>query len=320
MQDAAVAEWIRRKFDALGPVMDERVRRQWAASEAMSLAWGGVSAVAKGTGMSRSTIRAGIRELRECERAGAVAPSARVRRPGGGGRPLVHTDPGIVRALEDLVAPHARGDPMSPLRWTLKSTSRLAAELTGRGHRVSARTVAALLKASDYSLQDNRKTREGGTHADRDAQFGHINARVVAAQAPGQPVVSVDAKKKELVGDFKNGGREWRPTGKPEEVRAYGFIDPAPGKGRVTPYGVYDLTANEGGGERRDGPRHRPVRRPDDPEVVAGDGAGAVPGVGLGPLRERDQGQRPRTERGADQARRVPRRVELFDLPNEKIG
>jgi hypothetical protein len=247
MHDASVAEWIRRKFDSLDPVMDERVRRQWAASEAISLAWGGISAVAMGTGMSRSTIRAGIRELRERERAGgAAAPTARVRRPGGGGKPLVQRDPAITRALEDLVAPQARGDPMSPLRWTLKSTSRLAAELTGRGHPVSARTVAALLKAADYSLQGNRKTREGGEHVDRDAQFGHINARVMAAQARGQPVVSVDAKKKELVGDFKNGGKEWRPKGKPEEVRVYDFIDRAPDKGRVTPYGVYDLTANEG--------------------------------------------------------------------------
>ena len=246
MHDASVAEWIRRKFDSLDPVMDERVRRQWAASEAISLAWGGISAVSMGTGMSRSTIRAGIRELLERERAGAAVPSMRIRRAGGGGKPLVQTDPAIAQALEDLVAPQTRGDPMSPLRWTLKSTSRLASELTGRGHPVSARTVAALLKASDYSLQGNRKTREGGKHVDRDAQFGHINARVLAAQSRGQPVVSVDAKKKELVGDFKNGGKEWRPKGKPEEVRVYDFIDKALDKGRVTPYGVYDLTANEG--------------------------------------------------------------------------
>lgn len=246
MHDASVAEWIRRKFNSLDSVMNERVRRQWAASEAISLAWGGISAVAAGTGMSRSTIRAGIRELREREQAGGVASSTRVRRPGGGGKPLVQTDPAIAQALEDLVAPQTRGDPMSPLRWTLKSTSRLAAELTRLGHPVSARTVAALLKASDYSLQGNRKTREGGRHVDRDAQFNHINARVMAAQTRGQPVVSVDAKKKELVGDFKNNGKEWRPKGKPEEVRVYDFIDKAPDKGRVTPYGVYDLTANEG--------------------------------------------------------------------------
>jgi hypothetical protein len=148
--------------------------------------------------------------------------------------------------LEELVAPLTRGDPMSPLRWTLKSTSRLAAELTRRGHPVSARTVAALLKASGYSLQGNRKTREGGKHVDRDAQFSHINSRVMAMQTRRQPVVSVDAKKKELVGDFKNGGKEWCPKGKPREVRVYDFVDKAPDKGRVTPYGVYDLTANEG--------------------------------------------------------------------------
>ena len=225
--------------------MDERVRRQWAASEAMSLSWGGVSVVAKATGMSRTTIRVGLRELRAREKAaGAVPPRMGVRRPGGGGKPLTEVDPTIGQALEDLVAPETRGDPMSPLRWTLKSTSKLAAELTSRGHPVSARAVAALLKASDYSLQGNRKTREGATHADRDAQFRHINARVTATQASGQPVISVDAKKKELVGDFKNGGKEWQPKGRPEEVRVYDFIDPD--QGRVTPYGVYDVTANEG--------------------------------------------------------------------------
>ena len=245
MHDATVGEGIRRKFSSLDPVMDERVRRQWAASEAMSLSWGGVSVVAKATGMSRTTIRVGLCELRAREKAaGAVPPRMGVRRPGGGGKPLTEVDPTIGQALEDLVAPETRGDPMSPLRWTLKSTSKLAAELTSRGHPVSARAVAALLKASDYSLQGNRKTREGATHADRDAQFRHINARVTATQASGQPVISVDAKKKELVGDFKNGGKEWQPKGRPEEVRVYDFIDPD--QGRVTPYGVYDVTANEG--------------------------------------------------------------------------
>ena len=246
MHDDAIAERIRRKFRSLDPVMDERVRRHWAASEAMSLSWGGISAVASATGISRTTIRVGIRELQEREKSGAAPRTTRVRRPGGGGKPLTQVDPAITLALEELVDPVTRGDPMSPLRWTLKSTSRLAAELTNRGHPVSARTVAALLKAADYSLQGNRKTREGGKHADRDAQFSHINARVVAMQSRGQPVVSVDAKKKELVGDFKNGGKEWRPKGKPQEVRVYDFIDKAPDKGRVTPYGVYDLTANEG--------------------------------------------------------------------------
>jgi hypothetical protein len=245
MHDATAIEGIRRKFKALYPVMDERVRRQWAASEARLLAWGGVSVVARATGISRSTIHAGIKELIAREETG-VAPTARIRRPGGGGKPLVQRDPTIVQALEELVAPHTRGDPMSPLRWTLKSTSKLAAELTRRDHPISARKVAALLKDADYSLQGNRKTREGGSHVDRDAQFRHINGRVVAMQARGQPVVSVDAKKKELVGDYKNNGKEWRPQGQPEEVRVYDFIDKAPDKGRVTPYGVYDLSANEG--------------------------------------------------------------------------
>jgi hypothetical protein len=245
MHDADIVEGIRQKYLDLCPVMNERVRRQWAASEAKALAGGGVSAVAMATGMSRTTIRVGIKELQERQHRGDV-PMTRVRRPGGGGKPLVQTDPAILPALEGLVEPQTRGDPMSPLRWTLKSTSRLAAELTRQNHPVSARKVAALLKEADYSLQGNRKTREGGNHADRDAQFQHINQRVMAMQAQGQPVVSVDAKKKELVGDFRNNGKQWRPNGKPQEVRVYDFIDKAPDKGRVTPYGVYDLTANEG--------------------------------------------------------------------------
>ncbi len=246
MHDATVVERIRRKFNSLRPVLNEKVRRHWAAAEAVAMGRGGMSAVARATGMSRNTIRVGIGELKEAGESRAASPPAGVRRAGGGSKPLVQSDPAILRALDELVAPQTRGDPMSPLRWTLKSTSNLAKELTGRGHPVSARAVAALLKASDYSLQGNRKTREGATHADRNAQFHHINTRVTAAQARGQPVVSVDAKKKELVGDFKNGGREWRPRGQPEEVRVYDFIDKAPEKGRVTPYGVYDLTANEG--------------------------------------------------------------------------
>lgn len=244
MHDASVAEGIRLKFIALNPIMDERVRRQWAAAEAGLLSWGGVSLVAAATGMSRSTIQVGIKELKERGRTGVT--SSRIRRCGGGSKPLTQTDPDLERVLESLVAPETRGDPMSPLRWTLKSTSKLAAELTERDHPVSARKVAALLKEADYSLQSNRKRNEGGNHVDRDAQFRHINAQVTRAQARGQPVVSVDAKKKELVGDFKNNGREWQPKGKPEEVRVYDFIDKAPDKGRVTPYGVYDLTANEG--------------------------------------------------------------------------
>ena len=246
MDVISVAEGIRQKFNCLRPSMNERVRRHWAAAEAMALARGGISIVARATGMSRNTIRVGIGELKERGNSAATSPPSRIRRPGGGGKPLEQTDPTLVPALEELVAPETWGDPMSPLRWTLKSTSQLAEALTRQGHPVSARTVAALLKAADYSLQGNRKTREGSKHEDRDAQFRHINERVTATQLRGQPVVSVDAKKKELVGDFKNGGKEWRPKGRPEEVRVYDFIDKAPDKGRVTPYGVYDLTANEG--------------------------------------------------------------------------
>jgi len=246
MDVVSVAEGIRQKFKRLRPSLNERVRRHWAASEAMALARGGISVVARATGMSRNTIRAGIAELNERGDGETALSPRRVRRQGGGGKPLEVTDPTLLPALDELVAPGTRGDPMSPLRWTLKSTSQLAEALTSQGHPVSARTVAALLKASDYSLQGNAKTREGSKHEDRDAQFRHINARVVVMQSRGQPVVSVDAKKKELIGDFKNNGREWQPKGRPEEVRVHDFIDRAPDKGRVTPYGVYDLTANEG--------------------------------------------------------------------------
>jgi hypothetical protein len=246
MHDARVAEGIRLKFKSLDPIMDERVRRQWAATEAMSLARGGISVVARATGLSRNTIRVGVRELKDRDRSGAVPSLNRIRRAGGGRKSLVQTDASIVQVLEELVAPETRGDPMSPLRWTLKSTSELSKELARRQHPASPRTVASMLKASDYSLQGNRKTREGGKHPDRDAQFRHINARVLAMQSRGLPVISVDAKKKELVGDFKNGGKEWQPKGRPEEVRVYDFVDKAPDKGRVTPYGVYDVTANEG--------------------------------------------------------------------------
>ncbi len=239
-----MAEGIRQKFKRIRPSLNERVRRHWAAAEAMAFSRGGISVVARATGMSRNTIRAGIRELSERDEARTALAQVCVRRAGGGSKPLVQTDPAIVQALEDLVGPETRGDPMSPLRWTLKSTSKLAAELTSQGHPVSPRAVAALLKAADYSLQGNRKTREGATHADRDAQFRHINARVIATQSRGQPVVSVDAKKKELVGDFKNGGTEWQPKGTPEETRTHDFPDKHLGK--VIPRGLYDLTRNEG--------------------------------------------------------------------------
>ncbi len=251
MVAAAVEDGIRQKFGRLRPSMNERVRRHWAAAEAMALGRGGVAAVARATGLSRNTVVTGIGELEGRGggggggNAGDPLPASRVRRPGGGAKPLAETDPGLPAALEALVAPATRGDPQSPLRWTLKSTARLSAELGRRGHRASARAVAALLKAAGYSLQGNRKVKEGGTHPDRDAQFAHIDGRAAATLAAGQPVVSVDAKKKELVGEFRNGGREWRPKGEPEQVKVYDFVDPAPDKGRVTPYGVYDAAHNE---------------------------------------------------------------------------
>jgi len=224
--------------------MDERTRRQWAAAEAAELGWGGVSAVADATGLSRTTITAGLRELRYRAEHPEEPTSPRIRRPGGGPKRLTETDPGLLAALEGLVDPVTRGAPDSPLRWTCKSTRRLADELTRQGHPVCPRTVAALLAEAGYSLQANRKTREGGKHPDRNAQFEYINAQVRALQRRGQPVVSVDTKKKELVGDFKNAGREWQPAGRPEEVRVHDFRDKDLGK--AIPYGVYDITHNQG--------------------------------------------------------------------------
>jgi hypothetical protein len=242
MQDATIIKRIRRKFQTLTPVLDERSRRHWAAAEALELAWGGVTTVAAATGLSRTTIAAGVRELRT--QADGTMPGPRLRRPGGGRKYLVETDPGLLSALDDLIDPLTRGDPESPLRWTCKSTRRLAVELGQQGHSVSDRTVAAVLIDIGYSLQANRKTREGSTHPDRNAQFEHINAQVRRLQKRGQPVVSVDTKKKELLGDFKNAGREWHPQGQPEEVRVHDFQDKTLGK--AIPYGVYDLANNQG--------------------------------------------------------------------------
>ena len=243
MQDAQVIARIQTKYRSLELEMDERLRRQWAAAEARDLGWGGVTAVAQATGVSRTTIVAGLRELAlpEGER---VSEASRVRRPGGGRKPLTETDPGVLAALEALIEPTTRGDPESPLRWTCKSTRRLAEELTRQNHSVRARTVARLLREADYSLQANRKTREGSSHPDRNAQFEYINASVQRFLKRGQPAVSVDAKKKENVGDFKNGGREWLPTGEPEEVRVYDFLIKSLGKAAL--YGVYDLLQNQG--------------------------------------------------------------------------
>jgi hypothetical protein len=243
MPASQVIRSIRRKFRALRPRMDERLRRQWAAAEARELGRGGVTAVACATGMSRTTITVGGREL-ELPIKQREQEALRVRRPGGGRRSLAQTDPDLLAALEALVEPVTRGDPESPLRWTCKSTAKLAAELTRQKHPVSDRTVATMLKQAGYSLQANRKTREGASHPDRNAQFEYLNTCVRQFDRRGQPAISVDTKKKELVGDFKNGGREWRPHGQPEEVRVHDFQDKTLGK--AIPYGVYDILNNQG--------------------------------------------------------------------------
>ncbi len=240
--DQTIAQ-IRRKYQLLVPELDERRRRQWAAAEARELGWGGVSLVARATGLSRPTITAGLRELDQPTPQRA-AEATRVRRPGGGRKPLTATDPGLLAALESLLEPVTRGDPESPLRWTCKSTRRLAAELTQQKHPVGPRTVAALLLKAGYSLHANRKTREGSSHPDRNAQFEYINASVARSLIRGEPAISVDTKKKELVGDFKNNGREWHLQGEPEEVRVHDFLDKALGK--AIPYGVYDMLNNQG--------------------------------------------------------------------------
>jgi hypothetical protein len=243
MEKAVVEAIIREKFVALAPVMDERTRRLWAATEANALGHSGQTLVARATGMSRSTLHLGLRELAR-DAAPALAPGQRVRRRGAGRKALTERDPTLVAALETLVEPTSRGDPQSPLRWTCMSVRQLATELRRQGHTVERQTVAHLLAALGYSLQANRKTKEGAAHPDRNAQFAYINTRVRAFQKRGYPVVSVDTKKKELVGDFKNGGQEWRPQGQPERVRVYDFVDEDLGK--AIPYGVYDQAANLG--------------------------------------------------------------------------
>jgi Rhodopirellula transposase DDE domain len=233
---------IKLRHAALDPVLDERGRRRFAAAEALAAGHGGVTAVARVTGIARSTIDRGLAELRG-EAVQAAAPD-RIRRKGGGRRPLVVTDPTLLADLKELVEPATRGDPMAPLLWTAKSLRNLAAELRGLGHRICHNVVADLLRDMGYSLQANRKTREGTNHPDRDAQFGYINDQVKQALAANEPAISVDTKKKELVGDFKNAGREYRPKGQPEPVRVHDFIIPQ--LGRAAPYGVYDIADNAG--------------------------------------------------------------------------
>ncbi len=232
---------IKLRYEALSPVLDERGRRRFAAAEALTAGWGGIAAVSAATGIARSTIGYGLRELR-----GEAPDSALrgIRRKGAGRKPLMQTDPTLLSDLEGLVDPATRGDPMSPLKWTSKSLRNLAAALRAMGHRVGHDVVGTLLKGLGYSLQGNRKTLEGSCHVDRDAQFQHIAKTVSAAIAADQPAISVDTKKKELVGDFKNGGREYQPAGSPEQVRVHDFIDPT--LGRAAPYGVYDIAADKG--------------------------------------------------------------------------
>ncbi len=233
-------EQIHERFTTLAPHLDERGLRLLAAAEARAAGYGGIAAVSQATGIAPSTIARGLQDLTA---EPPLAPG-RVRRAGGGRKTLVDTAPTLLSDLLKLVEPGERGDPMSPLRWTCKSLRRLVAELANLGHQVSHTVVGELLKARKFSLQGNRKTREGGNHPDRDAQFGHINTSVKAALAEQQPVISIDTKKKELVGDFKNAGRTWRPQGDPEEVQVYDFLSHA--VGRAIPYGIYDLAANPG--------------------------------------------------------------------------
>ena len=244
MQDAAAIQRIESKFCTLVGLMDERMRRHWAAAEAKAYGWGGIHAVSHATGMSPVTIRKGLAELQARAKRPAGPPSTRIRGVGGGRKRKTASDPGLLPALEALVDPATRGDPDSPLRWTSKSTRTLARELTKQGHPVGECTVGRLLRHLGYSLQGNRKTKEGGAHVDRNAQFEYINNQAKAFMRRGQPVISVDTKKKELVGEFKNGGREWLPQGEAEEVRVHDFLDKNLGK--AIPYGVYDITNNQG--------------------------------------------------------------------------
>jgi hypothetical protein len=239
-------EQIRQRFGLLSPVLDERQIRLWAASEAAALGYGGGAMVTRATGIRSKRLSRGRRDLEELRRAPVVEkPRAqRVRRPGAGRKPIEESDPTLWADLEALVEPLTRGDPESPLRWTTKSTRKLAEELGTHGHTVSARTVAGLLREHDYSLQGTRKTVEGEQHPDRDAQFRYINRQTKALHAAGQPVISVDTKKKELVGDFANKGQEWQRKGEPPKVLAHDFPDDAVGK--AIPYGVYDIGRNEG--------------------------------------------------------------------------
>jgi len=231
---------IRERWLTVCDELDERGRRIWAAAEARSHGLGGIAAVVRATDISESTVRRGIAEVRSGQRA----PAGRVRRRGAGRKAILERDPGLLEDLEGLIEGATRGDPESPLRWTSRSVAKLTDALRAMGHEVAPSTVERLLKRLGYSLQANRKTREGSDHPDRDAQFEHIAEVSGAALAAGEPVISVDTKKKELIGDFKNGGREWRPGGEPERVRTHDFKDKELGK--AVPYGIYDVGRDEG--------------------------------------------------------------------------
>ncbi len=233
---------LQQKFVDLLPILDERSRRLWAAAEAKALGRGGISLVSKATGLSRTTVHQGIKELSQSK--SLKAETIRLRTKGGGRKPIAFDNPDILSVLESLVEPTTRGEPESPLRWTCKSTRQLSEALKIKGYKIGRQKVSELLADLGYSLQANRKVREGSCHPDRDAQFQYIYEQVKEFQQFNQPVISVDTKKKELVGDFKNEGREWQPKGKPEIVRVHDFIDKTLGK--VNPYGVYDQTANVG--------------------------------------------------------------------------
>jgi transposase len=239
---------VGEKFDILRPIMNEKLRRRWAACEALAMGRGGISAASKATGLSRNTIRRGIEEVRahmpELAESIGTQDHEGIRRAGGGRPRRVDEDKTLARDLERLLKPVTRGDPMSHLLWTCKSTRKLARELQQRGHEVSHMTVARLLADLGYSLQSNRKTKEGTAHPDRDAQFHHIDRSVRSFRRRRQPVISVDTKKRELVGDFQNSGREWHPKGEPEKVRMHDFRDEK--LGVAIPYGVYDLSRNDG--------------------------------------------------------------------------
>ena len=234
---------LRKKWMQILGSLDERGRREWAASEAMAIGYGGLVRVHRATGLARSTIRIGIKELEAAADTPSTQEPRRVRAPGGGRKKKTEEDPTLLPDLESLIEPGTRGDPESPLRWTLKSLRVLARELKAMGHAVSFRTVGRLLNGLGYSLQGNRKTLEGTTHPDRDAQFEYLNQMTATLIAKGEPAISVDTKKKELIGPYKNVGKSLRPKGSPERVKVHDFKGPL---GRAAPYGVYDIERNEG--------------------------------------------------------------------------